>query len=615
MLGLRAKISLGFGGLLVIIAVIGVQSIFLLSELGESIDIILRENYRSVIAAQEMKEALERMDSAALFALLGYEEKGKDLVASNEGKFRSALQVELNNITLPGEAEKAALLQKLFSEYRADIDVVIDSSKSHEARREYYFDRLFPLFLQIKQTADEILTMNQENMSEANQRARVTAAGARHRMYILLLVGAGIAAGFVFFTGRWIVRPIARLQRSADEISRGNLDLVVQQDSNDEIGGLSESFNAMAESLREFRRSGQARLLRIQRSTQEAFDNLPEAIAVVDAEGSVEVATKAAVSIFALRPGNSVRNAALDSLEDLLGECILNGRTVEPATDQALIQKFIGSEERYYRPKAVPILESGGNVTGVVLILSDVTRQREQDELKRSVISTVSHQLKTPLTSVRMALHLLLEEKIGSLTEKQADLLIAARDDAEKLHNILEDLLDISRLESGTLLTECCPPVQTHILVLDAVEPYRRAAQDKRVTLSVDLPDDLPDVRADQMEVNHVFANLLTNALAYTPPGGTVAVSAQAEERSVRFFVSDSGVGIPEQYREKVFDQFFRVPGQEGRSGAGLGLSIAKKIVEAHGGTITVESRESEGSVFSFSLKRADDQLEEAKPK
>ncbi|MFZ5867724.1 MAG: ATP-binding protein [Thermodesulfobacteriota bacterium] len=606
MLGLRTKLSLGLGGLLVIIGVIGVQSIFLLSELGESIDIILRENYRSVIAAQEMKEALERMDSAALFALLGYEEKGKDLVASNEGKFRSALQVELNNITLPGEAQKAALLQKLFSEYRADIDVVTDSSKSHEARRKYYFDRLFPLFSQIKRTADEILTMNQENMSEANQRARVTAAGARHRMYILLLVGAGIAAGFVFFTGRWIVRPITRLQRSAEEISRGNLDLVVQKDSDDEIGQLSQSFNTMAESLREFRRSGQARLLRIQRSTQQAFDNLPEAIAVLDSDGSIEVATKAAVSIFGLRPGSLVRNAALNSLEDLLGECTVNGRTVEPGADQALIQKFIGREERYYRPKAVPILEPGGNVTGVVLILSDVTRQREQDELKRSVISTVSHQLKTPLTSIRMALHLLLDEKIGSLTEKQADLLIAARDDAEKLHNILEDLLDISRLESGKLLTECCPAIQTHILVLDAVEPYRRTAQDKGVVLNVELPDDLPDVRADQMEVNHVFANLLTNALAYTPPGGTVTVSAQAEERFVCFFVSDSGVGIPDEYREKVFDQFFRVPGQESTSGAGLGLSIARKIVEAHGGLIKADNREGGGSVFHFTLPRAE---------
>ncbi|MEW6531410.1 MAG: ATP-binding protein [Thermodesulfobacteriota bacterium] len=606
MLGLRTKLSLGFGGLLVIIAVIGIQSVFLLSELGESIDIILRENYRSVIAAQEMKEALERMDSGALFTLLGYEKEGKDLVTSNDSKFRSALQVELNNITLPGEAEKAALLQKLFSAYKVDIDVVTDSSKPRDERREHYFGRLLPLFEQIKQTADEILTMNQENMSEANQRARVTAAGARHRMYILLLAGAGIAAGFVFFTGRWIVRPIARLQRSADEISRGNLDLVVQKDSDDEIGGLSESFNTMAESLREFRRSGQARLVRIQRSTQEAFDNLPEAIAVVDAEGSVEVATGAAVSIFSLKPGRSVRNAALDSLDNLLGDCILNGRTVEPATDQALIQKFIGGEERYYRPKAVPILEPGGNVTGVVLILSDVTRQREQDELKRSVISTVSHQLKTPLTSIRMALHLLLEEKLGSLTEKQLDVLIAAREDAEKLHNILEDLLDISRLESGKLLTECCPAVQTHILVLDAVEPYSRTAQDKGVGLNVELPNDLPNVRADQMEVNHVFANLLSNALAYTAPGGTITVSAKAEERFVRFFVSDSGVGIPDEYREKVFDQFFRVPGQESRSGAGLGLSIARKIVEAHGGLIKADNREGGGSVFHFTLPRAD---------
>jgi signal transduction histidine kinase len=245
-------------------------------------------------------------------------------------------------------------------------------------------------------------------------------------------------------------------------------------------------------------------------------------------------------------------------------------------------------------------------VTGVVLILSDVTRQREQDELKSSVISTVSHQLKTPLTSIRMALHLLLEEKIGSLTDKQLDVLIAAREDAEKLHNILEDLLDISRLESGKLLKECCPAVQSHMLVLDAVEPYRRAAQDKGIVLNVELADDLPNVRADQMEVNHVFANLLTNALAYTVPGGTIVVSAQAEERFVRFLVSDSGVGIPKEYREKVFDQFFRVPGQESRSGAGLGLSIARKIVEAHGGLIKADKREGGGSVFHFTLPRAD---------
>ncbi len=606
MLGLRAKLSLGFGGLLIVIVVIGVQSVFLLGELGESVDLILRENYRSVIAAQEMKEALERMDSGALFTLLGYEKEGGELVASSERKFESALQVELNNITLPGEAERAALLEKLYAEYKVDLAAVTDSSKPHQARREYYFSRLFPLFQQIKQTADEVLTMNQENMSDANQRAREKAASARARMYVLLLAGTAIAIGFVLFTGRWIVHPIARLRRSAEEISRGNLDLVVQKDANDEIGQLSDSFNAMAQSLREFRRSGQARFLRVQQSTQQALNSLPEVIAVLDPEGEIEVSTQAAASIFGLKRGAHLSGSELKSLDALLRECVADRRTLEPAGDQALIQKFVEGGERYYRPRAVPILDHEGGVTGAVLILADVTRQHEQDELKRSVIATVSHQLKTPLTSVRMAIYLLLEEKIGSLTEKQVDLLIAARDEAERLYGMLEELLDISRLDSATAFAQELPAVPSHVLVLDSVEPFRRTAQDKGVALTVEIPDDVPDVRADAAEIRHVFANLLTNALKYTSPGGRITVSAQAGDRHVRFFVSDSGVGIPEEYRERVFDQFFRVPGQEPGSGAGLGLSIAKKIVEVHGGRINVESAEGKGTMFSFSLKRAD---------
>jgi signal transduction histidine kinase len=211
-----------------------------------------------------------------------------------------------------------------------------------------------------------------------------------------------------------------------------------------------------------------------------------------------------------------------------------------------------------------------------------VTRQREQDELKKSVIATVSHQLKTPLTSIRMAIYLLLEEKVGSLSEKQADLLLTARDDAERLCGILENLLNISRLESATASVESYPAVPSAVLVMDSVDPFRRAAQDKGVSLTTDLPGDLPDVLADTMEIRHVFANLLANALKYTAAGGNITVSARDDDQFVHFSVADTGVGIPLEYLGRIFEQFFRVPGQERGSGAGLGLSIAKRIVEAH---------------------------------
>jgi signal transduction histidine kinase len=606
-------LALGFGGLVVVIAAIGIHNISRIVGLGQSIDVILRENYRSVVACQEMKEALERMDSGAVFVLLGAEHKGSDQIAQNEARFEKALQAALGNITLPGEEEKTVRLKQLFGQYRTDIRVMGDPAFGREARRKAYFDKIQPRFQQINATADDILRMNQRNMVEMDARARRQAMSVRRQMYLMLLAATFVAAAFLFLTGKWILTPITRLIQSAKEIQKGNLDLVVPSASRDEIGQLSGAFNEMAASLREFRRTDQARLLRIQRSTQQAFDSLPDAIAVINPEGEVEVATEAAKEAFGLKSGARVRDLPIPWAARLCEESLASGRIAEGKGAQAVLQHFVGNEERFFRPRAVPILDSGRTPTGIVLILQDVTQQRRQDELKSGAISTVSHQLKTPLTSIRMAIHLLLEEKVGDLLPRQADLLVAAREDADRLHTIVEELLDIGRIESGMARMEL-QPLPPQRVALEGVGPYRSAARDQGVSLSVEVPEDLPKVWADPTRIAHVFANLLSNALKYTLPGGKVSLSAKAEEGAVRFRVSDTGIGIPARYLPQIFQQFFRVPDQGPGTGAGLGLAIVKEIVEAHGGTVGVESREGAGSAFSFTLRRADRPSMEGRP-
>ncbi len=604
-MSLRQKLALGFGGLLVIIAAIGIHNITRITALGQSIDVILRENYRSVVACQEMKEALERMDSGVVFVLLGAEQKGNDQIAQNDARFEKALRVELGNITLPGEGEKAKRLQQLFGQFRTGIKVMGNPEFGREARRKAYFDELLPLFQRMKDTADDILRMNQENMVAMDARARRQAQSVRGQMYMMLLAATIVAAGFLFLTGKWILRPITRLTNSAKEIRKGNLDLVLPGGSADEIGQLSEAFNEMTASLREFRRNGQARLLRIQRSTQQAFDSLPEAIAVLNPEGEVEVATGAAGEAFGLRLKVRVPDVPYPWMVNLFEEALRKGHTVELEGTEAVVQQFVRNEERFYRPKAVPILVPGGEPAGVVLILRDVTQQRQLDEKKSGAISAVSHQLKTPLTSIRMAIHLLLEEKVGGLSPKQADLLGAAGEDAERLGRIVDELLDIGRIASGKDRMDL-RPVSPIDLVFREMEAYRPAAGDGGVSLVVDLPPTLPQVWVDTARIAHVFANLLSNALKYTLPGGKITLSAKAERESVRFLVSDTGVGIPEKYHPRIFEQFFRVPDQGPGSGVGLGLAIVKDIVGAHGGTVGVESREGTGSTFHFTLRRTD---------
>jgi NtrC-family two-component system sensor histidine kinase KinB len=603
MLGLRQKISLGFGALLVIILVIGAQSIRQLSRLGVSIDVILRENYRSVLACQQMKEALERIDSGCLFVLLGHAGQGQGLIRDNRASFESSLQAELHNITLADEGPMVVRLQDLYRQYSAVLDRALAPGPSPAAGRAY-FAELLPLFSQIKSQADAILQLNQNNMSDANERARGAAAAARRRMYVLLAVGTALAVIFISFTRRWILRPIHRLIRSADEIRRGNLDLVVARDSRDEIGHLSESFNAMTASLREFRRTDQAKLMRVQKATQQAFDSLPDAVAVLDPAGKVEISTGSARSVFGLKTGASVEDLPFGWLLDLFRDAGQSGRPAALEGGRA-IQQFVKGEERYFRPEAVPILDGERTVTGMILVLKDVTQLRQQEEIKRGVVRTVSHQLNTPLTSIRMAIHLLLAEKVGGLNEKQVELLLSAREDSDRLHEILSSLLDISRLESGRVRMEF-QALAPAAVVTGAVEPFRREAQDRGISLQDEVAADLPAVWVDPTRIGNVFDNLLSNALKHTAAGGRIRVTAEASEAWVRFIVSDTGEGIPKPFLSRVFEPFFRVPGQRDASrGAGLGLAIVKEIVEAHGGTVGVESLEGAGSSFSFTLRQA----------
>ena len=250
-MSLRQKLALGFGGVLAIIVAIGVHNVARITELGQSIDVILRENYRSVLACQEMKEAVERMDGGVVFALLGAGEKGSDQIAQNEARFEKALDVELHNITIPGEGEKAALLKRLFEQYRSTVRATAAPALGQEARRKTYFAELRPRSQRIRDTADDILQMNQKSMVDRDARARRQASAVLKQVYLMFFAATIVAAGFLFLTGKWILRPITRLIDSANEIRKGNLELVVPRTSRDEIGQLSEAFNAMTASLRD----------------------------------------------------------------------------------------------------------------------------------------------------------------------------------------------------------------------------------------------------------------------------------------------------------------------------------------------------------------------------
>ncbi len=287
----------------------------------------------------------------------------------------------------------------------------------------------------------------------------------------------------------------------------------------------------------------------------------------------------------------------------MIRKALDENRIIERDIKEGYIQHFINNREYFFQPMVIPIPTGSepGEMAGLALILKDMTQVHEQEELKRGVVATVSHQLKTPLTSLRMSVYLLLEERVGTLNEKQVELLMAARDDSDKLVGILNDLLDLNRIESGK--SNLSPEqVFPHAFARDAIEPFLIEARDKGVVILNEVQEDLPEVLADRQKIHHVFMNLFSNALRFTGPGGSITVRAALEPEHVRFSIEDTGTGIEAEHLSRLFEQFYRVPGQDDKSGIGLGLAIVKEIVQAHGGDVGVKSEPGKGSTFHFSL-------------
>jgi len=584
--------------------VVGLISIRTITQSSKALDRIFRENYDSVAAGLAMKQAILEIERG-VEPLLYESSADKTMIDSAVLRFSQRLKFQQGNVSLPGEQELTNRLAASWKTYTSEVETFVQMQESGAARRDFYKARLLPQSDAVLDAAQQIIDINLNNMISADGQVRQHATETNRDVIVLVLAGTVLALIFVIIIGPSILRPISYLTRSVKEIQQGNLDLVVKARSGDEIGQLASAFNDMTTSLREFRRTNRARLIRTQKATLSALNSLSDAIIICNPEGAIELSNDTAQHLFALKAGMTIQSVENVRMGELFERARLEMRPIRLKTYDWAIQVFRDGEEHFFLPEAVPIMDEERRLTGVMLILSDVTRLRKLDEVKSGLISTVSHELKTPLTSIRLAAHALLNEKLGPLTPKQAELVIAARDDSDRLYRIIENLLDIGQLECGGSTVELVA-VSPEQVLLNVVEEMKPSYVDRGVSLVLDLPGDIPHVLADRLRLEIVFANLLSNGLKFTPPGGEVKVSARLEKGAVLFVVEDTGSGIPKESLPHVFEKFFRVPGRGGQpSNTGLGLAIVKEIIEAHGGKVEVASTPGEGTKFSFTLAAA----------
>jgi two-component system, NtrC family, sensor histidine kinase KinB len=601
---LQTKLLLGLLPTLAILVLLGLWAIVMFYHLGGNIDVILRENFTSILAAEGMKEAIERMDSGLLFAVGGRDQHGRDQFEANRPRFLEHLKVEHANITLPGEGELAQSVDRLFKQYVEHAEQFFSlPAQPPQHRAEVYFRELLPTFEQIKKNADQILDINQENMSAMDRRARANAATSIRLMIGALIAAVALALGVAVRLSRSILRPISMVTDGAKALARGELDQIVPAASRDELGDLANAFNDMAHTLRDYRQAGTARLLRAQKTAQATVDSFPDPVVLVDLTGSVEQANRAARRLLSVSPATEspVPWHPAQPLKSLIGDVLAGHGDYLPVSLEQAISLSDSGQERYFLPRVLAIRTESDELLGAAVAMVDVTKFQLLDRLKSDMVSTVSHELKTPLTSVQMAIHLLLEELVGPLTPKQVELLLAARQDGDRILTMINDLLDLTRIEQGRVQLELTA-APTADLVDEAVKRFQPQAQAGGVALTAELHHGNLTVMVDRERIEHVFDNLIMNAIQHTAKGGSVSVGAFADGKRARFVVRDTGEGIAAVHLARIFEKFYRVPSTSHTGGAGLGLAIVREIVTAHGGEIEVTSQQGKGTTFTFTL-------------
>ena len=614
-MSVRTKLLFGYLVFIVALVALGAWGAWRLREMGSVSRRIISNNYDSVVAAQEMKESLERQDSAAVFALLGARDKAAAQLREHRAKFDQNFEKAANNITEIGESAAVDAIRADREKYYEMFDAFTqrvnstDQSAGSVARpevrseREEYFNLLEPQFNKLRAECEHLLQLNQRAMVAKSEAAAGVAQLWFYRT--LLIAGVLVAAGIylAFFLANRIVEPLRELTATTAKMAGGDLNAKVDVSSRDELGILAAEYNRMAERIRQLRTSDMGRLMMAQQTTEAAIDSLYDPIIVTDGEGLVTKLNPAAEEIFGSErenTGKHIGDVARDvRIAGAVSEAIESQRPVAGEGMSSVLPLAVDGSERAFRLRTTPMRDNGSRLLGAVTLLEDITHLREIDRLKSEFIANASHELRTPLTSVQMGVHLLLEGAAGDLNDKQTEVLSACREDCERLDKLMRDLLDLSRIEAGESQPEL-NTVKTREFIVNVTEDLRPRVESKGLAFNVLISVGLPDVLIDGSQIERVLANLVVNAIRYTKQG-EIRVAAEPRGSYVAISVSDTGTGIPQEYLPHIFDKFVQVPGIA-TGGAGLGLAISRLIVEAHGGQISVQSEVGQGSTFTFTL-------------
>lgn len=609
---LKKKILTGYGVAFILMVLVVGWAVVNLISLGEASEAILRENYRSILAAENMIDALKHQDRGLLLIFLDNDERGVSLYKDSKKIFIKWLELAKGNITVQGEKDIILKIEKEYSEYTSLFPVFSDKksgARNLSSLRIVYQRSVYPLFEMVYQECINLRNINERTMYSASGRANFVAKRAIFSTLIIALSALIIALIFSLLLSEKITRPLRDFMFASRRIAGGDYRIKIPVKTRDELGGLAAEFNKMAGQLERYRMMNIEHVLVEKRKIEAVLASIEDGIVTFDTELKVTSINHNARKILGLKPDKKkiLRCTDIfhnDTFNDYIRKTVQKGVQPKIPEEKKIIVLPNGEQTRHYLYSITTIRGKKDKVSGAVLLLKDVTRLKEVERLKSEFVMSASHELRTPLTSMGMSIALLLEHIGMKLEEKDLELLKTAQEEVNRLKALVNDLLDLSKIEMGRIHIEF-EEISVYPLVEQVQAVFQSQMEEKGVLLLATVDKDLPKINADANKIIWVMTNLISNALRYVKVGGRIEIRVEKENSKVCFSVIDNGRGIPPEYHSKIFQKFIRVEGRE-QGGTGLGLAICKEIVNAHGGMIWVESVPDEGSTFIFTLPAVD---------
>jgi len=629
MSSLRYKIGFSYFLLVCVSLASSVVALYNFLEFQSSVGQMMRENYQGVLSAEHMSKALDQQQQAQeALIYVSVPIGGEPVQTSWKDELNSTIDVFKKNrddfflwYRTATEsvlvATKPPVLDSIFVDYTTylvnsdSLFKILDARTKRVNARRYQEKILKPLVQTLKGRCLRFLQFNQAAIVSADQRAKEASNNAAFAVLFTSVFAIVLILFASVQVSRTIIRPAEKLTEAARRIGQGHLNQKIDITTNDEIGELGSEFNKMTERLRMYEEMNVSQLIVEKKKSEAIVASIPDPVIMADEGNKVLLMNQAAKKLLQI-DGTDWQGKSLGQIvndERWLKLLSGGGVSVEELAkrDTLLSIQQPGEQALYFRPRQTTIIDESKNILGVVTLLQDVTRFKNLDRMKSEFIATVSHELRTPLTSINMAVDIMSQEVLGKINESQRDMLATAKDDCERLTKLVKELLDMSRLESGKYELKR-ERINLRSLVEEALKPLRLQFREKGIRLETEIPADTAEVPGDQRQLSWVVANLVSNALRYTPADGTVTVHSDLLSDSVRVSVKDSGRGIPPDAVEVIFDKFVQIKQSTDATpgSVGLGLAIAKEVVEAHGGKIWVESSVGRGSTFFFTIPRSE---------